>query len=224
MSRVLPRGRNAAPRQIVWESQRERLLGAMADVVAEQGYANVAVADVIERAGVSRKTFYEQFENKLECFLTAYDAGVDLMMGTIDEAIAATREDPFAGARAGTRAYLELLAGNPEFARTFLVEVLAAGPEALERRTAIHDRFAGQLESIHAAARARRPEIPEQARHVFRACVGAVNELVSDALINRGAGSVLELEDQLVEVQFSLLVGRELAGRIAAERAAGVPG
>jgi AcrR family transcriptional regulator len=97
-SQVLPRGRNAAPRQIVWESQRERLLGAMADAVAEKGYANVAVADVIERAGVSRKTFYEQFENKQECFLTAYDAGVDLMMETIDEAIAATGEDPFAGA------------------------------------------------------------------------------------------------------------------------------
>src|SRR5215211_3537803 len=74
----LPRGRHAAPPEVVWESQRGRMLAAMATAVGEKGYAEVAVADVIARAGVSRKTFYEQFDNKLGCFLAAYDAGVEL--------------------------------------------------------------------------------------------------------------------------------------------------
>ena len=74
----LPRGRHAAPREVVWESQRGRLLAAMAEVVASKGYGAVAVRDVIARAGVSRKTFYEHFDNKEECFLAAYDAGVEV--------------------------------------------------------------------------------------------------------------------------------------------------
>jgi AcrR family transcriptional regulator len=215
-SHVLPRGRNAAPRQVVWESQRERLLEAMADAVAEKGFATVAVADVIERAGVSRKTFYEQFENKTECFLAAYDAGVDLMLETIEDANAAAALDPIAAARLGTRAYLELLAGNPGFARTFLIEVLAAGPEALQRRTVIHERFAALLADIHRGIRGRIPAIPEPPPHVFRACVGAINELVTDTLLRRGPEHVLELEEQLLDVQLALLVGGELSEQVRA--------
>jgi AcrR family transcriptional regulator len=209
-SQVLPRGRNAAPREVVWESQRERLLEAMADAVAEKGFARVAVADVIERAGVSRKTFYEQFENKTECFMAAYDVGVDLMLDTIEQAIASAAPDPIEASRAGTRAYLELLAGNPEFARTFLIEVQAAGPEALERRTEIHERFARLLADVHRGIRERVPAIPEPPPHVFRACVGAINELVTDTLLRRGPEHLLELEQPLLDVQLALLVGGEL--------------
>src|SRR3954454_10930364 len=84
--RVLPRGRHAAPRAVVAESQRERMLVAMADATASKGYGNVAVADVIERAGVSRRSFYEHFANKEECFLAAYDAGVAGLLDAIAEA------------------------------------------------------------------------------------------------------------------------------------------
>src|SRR4051794_24535271 len=99
-TRPLPRGRHAAPREVVWESQRGRMLAAMATAVGEKGYAEVAVADVIARAGVSRKTFYEHFENKQQCFLAAYDAGVEMMLGAIDEAIADAGSDPTAIATA----------------------------------------------------------------------------------------------------------------------------
>ena len=84
---VLPRGRHAAPRPVVREAQRARMLAAMVQVVAEKGYGRVAVADVIERAGVSRKTFYEQFSNKDDCFVAAYDATVYELLATIDEAL-----------------------------------------------------------------------------------------------------------------------------------------
>src|SRR3954452_1733649 len=182
--RVLPRGRHAAPREVVAESQRERLLVAMADAVAAKGYANVAVADVIERAGVSRRSFYEHFANKEEAFLAAYDAGVTGLLNAIGEAeeAAAAAADPEGGllapARAGTEVYLQVLADNPAFARTFLIEVLGAGPAALQRRDAVHERFARRLAEGFAAIAQDAGGGAAPAPYVFRAAVGAIHELV----------------------------------------------
>ncbi|MEA2385578.1 MAG: hypothetical protein QOH72_5549 [Solirubrobacteraceae bacterium] len=204
---ALPRGRHAAPREVVRESQRGRMLAAMARSVGEKGYGAVAVADVIAGAGVSRKTFYEHFDNKEECFLAAYDAGVELMLDAIDEAIgAAAASGPAAIARAGTARYLEVLAASPAFARTFLIEVLAAGPHALERRARVHARFADQLATIHRAARGRTAASGDPPPHVFRACVGAIHELVTDHVLRHGAETLPDLLDALVEVEQALLI------------------
>ena len=184
---VLPRGRHAAPRQVVREAQRARMLAAIVQAVAEKGYARVVVADVIERAGVSRKTFYEQFSNKDECFLAAYDASVDELLAAIDEALDALAPDWLAAHRAAVSVYLEALAASPGFARAFLIEVLGAGPDALSRRAAVQDRFAAQLRDVHRRARADIPAIPEVPPHTFRAAVGAVNELVTGHVLEHGA-------------------------------------
>jgi AcrR family transcriptional regulator len=203
-ARPLPRGRHAAPREVVWRSQRGRMLSAMATAVAEKGYGGVAVADVIARAGVSRKTFYEHFDNKEQCFFAAYDAGVDAMLDAIDEAIRdAAAGGPLAVARAGTARYLETLAANPAFARTFLVEILAAGPEALAHRARVHARFADQLATIHRAAGGRADAPPV----VFRACVGAIHEVVTDHVIRSGAQTLPALLDALVAIETALLLG-----------------
>jgi len=206
-TRVLPRGRHAASREVVWESQRERLLVAMADAVAEKGYARVSVADVIGRAGVSRKTFYEQFANKEECFLAAYEAGVELLMEGIDEAVQAAAPDWIGAAQAGTTAYLEMLEANPSLARTFLVEVLAAGPQALARRAEVHERFANQLRDAHEVARRDLPTLPELPPYVFRACVGAINELVTERLTATGPEGMTELDGAVLDIQVKLLLG-----------------
>src|SRR6476469_4725276 len=105
-------------------SQRGRMLDAMAAAVAEKGYAATTVADVIARARVSRKTFYEQFRDKEECFLAAYDTGVELLLDTL-RGVDVSALDVLEGARARTRAYLQTLAAEPAFARTFLIEVAA---------------------------------------------------------------------------------------------------
>jgi AcrR family transcriptional regulator len=212
---VLPRGRHAAPRPVVREVQRARMLEAMVQAVAEKGFARVAVADVIDRAGVSRKTFYEQFANKEECFLAAYDAGVDRLLATIDEALGALAPDWLAGTRNAVEVYLQAMAASPAFARAFLIEVLGAGPQALARRDVVQERFAAQLAAIHRRARADIPEIPALPPHTFRAAVGAVNELVSAHVLEHGAGTLPELADAILDVHLALLVGRELATRIA---------
>jgi AcrR family transcriptional regulator len=212
--RVLPRGRHAAPREVVAESQRERLLVAMADATAEKGYANVAVADVIERAGVSRRSFYEHFSNKEEAFLAAYDAGVAGMLDVIAEAEESARAAAgpeggglLAGARAGTEVYLQLLADNPAFARTFLIEVLGAGPAALARRDAVHERFAARLADSFTAIAEAAGGLPVPAPFVFRAAVGAIHELVIDRLLKEGAEALPELLGPILEIELRLLAG-----------------
>ena len=211
---VLPRGRHAAPRDVVRQTQRARMLDAMVQSVAEKGYARVAVADVVERAGVSRKTFYEQFANKEECFVAAYDDGVDRLLAAIDAALATLAPDWLAAARRAVEVYLDAMAASPAFARAFLIEALGAGPVALARRRAVQDRFAAQLEAVHRRARADIPEIPEVPPHTFRAVVGAVNELVTAHVLERGADTLPELTDAILDVHLALLVGRELAQRI----------
>jgi len=216
---VLPRGRHAAPRPVVRAAQRARMLEAMVQAMAEKGFARVAVADVIERAGVSRKTFYEQFANKEECFLAAYDAGVDHLLAAIDDAVAGPAPDWLAAARRAVEVYLETMAASPGFARALLIEVLGAGPQALARRDVVQERFAAQLAAIHQRARADIPEIPELAPYTFRAAVGAVNELVTAHVLEHDPETLPELTDAIVDVHLALLVGRELAQRIAGRAA-----
>jgi AcrR family transcriptional regulator len=209
--RVLPRGRHAAPREVVAESQRERLLVAMADATAAKGYAHVAVADVIERAGVSRRSFYEHFANKEECFLAAYDAGVAGLLAAIEEAEAEGAGGLLAGARAGTAVYLQLLADNPAFARTFLVEVLGAGPEALARRDAVHERFAERLAQSYRAIAQASGGLAEPPPYVFRAAVGAIHELVTDRLLKEGAAALPDLLGPILDIELRLLRGAPAA-------------
>jgi AcrR family transcriptional regulator len=124
-------------------SQRERLLRAMAETMAKQGYVHTSVADVLRAAGVSRETFYEQFTSKEDCFMAAYDAAAGLLLAEIP------RSGPGAGRleafERGVGAYLDALAAEPEFARLFLVEVYAAGPEAIARRVKTQERFVDAL-------------------------------------------------------------------------------
>lgn len=202
----LPRGPHRLAREEVITSQRGRLLEAMAETVAAKGYLPTTVADVIGRAGVSRKTFYEQFRDKEDCFLAAYDAGVELLLGAL-RTRSAERQNLLERARSRTRAYLETLASEPAFARTFLIEVGAAGPAALARREAVHDRFAALLREQLDTAREQFPEIPEPPEEVYLAAVGATDLIVS-RLVARGRTAELpQLEDAVLHIQLSLLVG-----------------
>ena len=198
--RVLPRGPHRLAREVVEASQRGRLLDAMAHAVAEKGYGAVSVADVIGRAGVSRKTFYVHFRDKLACFLAAYDVGVEVLLATVRDA-GAGEADPVAVARARTRAYLETLVAEPAFARTFLIEVAAAGPEALERRRRVHRQFADSARELVEST----PGAPALPHELYLASVGAANEVVSAWVVEGRTAELPQLEEILVHIQFSLL-------------------
>lgn len=145
----LPSGRHGLQRSFVAQNQRERILSAVAMAAAEFGYGGMTVEAIIERAGVSRRTFYDHFKNKEEAFLAAYEAAVHQQASHVQ--LAYLNETTMRGRlRAGLDAYMEFMANEPEFARMCMIEVLAAGPRAIARRNAAMRMFAEIIEgNIH---------------------------------------------------------------------------
>jgi AcrR family transcriptional regulator len=155
------------------------MLDAVVVVVAEKGFADMTVADVVARAGVSRRTFYEQFEDKLACFLAAYEARADALLREVENAVAAA--EPRDRLHAGLETYLERLAAEPTFARVLTIDILGAGPRALEVRERVRRRFAETYRGISADD------------DVLRAVVGGIAELVQARLLTGDAASLPEL-------------------------------
>jgi AcrR family transcriptional regulator len=145
----LPKGRHGLSRQFIASNQRERLLDAIANVVAEKGYAATRVADITEYAGVSRKTFYELFDDKEDCFLAAYDAITALLMDSMARGLAAVADRSWeeqVSALLGE--FLRFLAAEPAFARMCIVEVLGSGAAGLARRDAAIEAFFPVVDQI----------------------------------------------------------------------------
>ncbi len=177
--RSLPRGRHRLSRETVEQSQRDRILDAICELVAEHGYAGTTVGGIAATAGVSRTTFYELFESKEECFQAAYDR----VAGHIVEAIANSAggiEDKREQLAVGIDAYLRYFAENTAAAATFIVEVHTAGPEALEQRSQVLRRFCEVIDQ-HA---------PEAEPAASMATVVAIDAMAHD-LIRRGKASEL---------------------------------
>jgi AcrR family transcriptional regulator len=133
-------------REHVTEIQRARMLAAMAQVASERGAANATVAHVVERAGVSRRTFYELFCDREDCFLAAFEEAAARASNSVLRAY-----DPHAKwperIRAGLIAFLSFLEREPFMGRLLIAESLAAGPQVLRRRQEILSQVSAALES-----------------------------------------------------------------------------
>lgn len=140
----LPSGSHGLPADLVIRNQRERLIGAAAEVCAERGYAGASVADLASRAGVSTATFYKLFAGKLECVLEAHRELSARLLEEVDRACVEA-EGYEAKLRIGVRTVLALFAVDPPTARLLTVEVLALGPEGSERNAEALGAFAERL-------------------------------------------------------------------------------
>jgi len=152
--RALPRGPHRLPREQVVASQRNRLLAATTAIVAEHGYSAATIAEISSRAGVSPKTFYEHFADKLDCFLTGYEVLVTTLVARMGASVTPDSSWPQFIA-SSLDAYLATLEDEPTAARAFVVEIEAAGPRARARRRAAYQQFADLLKGRHQAMRAR---------------------------------------------------------------------
>ena len=145
--------------------------------VERKGYGPTTIADIVKSAHVSKRTFYEQFATKEECFLAAYRELSDQTMQTVASVI-----DPAQSwerqIETAMRAYLSVLDARPILARTFLLEILAAGSGALELRRQVLHEFAELTRGFADVARRRRPELRRLTATMAMAFVGGINELV----------------------------------------------
>ena len=194
----LPRGRHGLPRQFVVRSQRERMLEATARAVSELGYTGLTVAAILERAGVSRKTFYEHFSDKEECFLAAYDVVSEGLVRSVSEAFNG-RDAWRDRVHDGLAEFLRVLGAEPDFARMCIVEVLAAGPAALQRRDGVMRTFTVFFD----AGRAEAPPAWELPKLISEAVVGAIYELIYARILRNRTE---ELPDLLPDLMYIALV------------------
>src|SRR5271154_1856974 len=152
----LPRGPHRLSREQVEKHQCERIIEAMIAVAGTKGYRATTIGDITRRARVSRDTFYEQFANKEQCLLAAYDATTRELL---DEMVAAGTSQPsyVEGIRDGVRAYLRFWSERPDAARVWSLEILAAGEEALIRRERTLESFTRLFQAIAERAAAEQP-------------------------------------------------------------------
>lgn len=172
----------------VSELQRNRLLDAAFALVLEQGYAEMAVRKVTERAGVSTRTFYELFSDREDCFLAAFDHAVEQLTVVARPAYDAEREWT-ARIRAGLAALLVTLDVEPALRKLVFVEALVAGPRVLERRAQVLAALAGLVDEGRASAKAPVGLPPLAAEGV----VGAVFGVIHARLSQPRPASLLEL-------------------------------
>ncbi|HEV7192524.1 MAG TPA: TetR/AcrR family transcriptional regulator [Jatrophihabitantaceae bacterium] len=185
------RGAGGLTPQQVTEHQRGRILLAMAEAVAAKGYPAVSVGDVIAAAGVSRATFYEQFADKQECFLAAFDAASErVMFAARPAASGAADKGGFDGLIA---AYLDALVDAPGFARVFLVDISALGPEGIARRAAGQQRFARSVANLFGARTAAD-------RFAAEALVAAIAGMVTTRVAAGDLDGVKALRGPIVEL------------------------
>lgn len=187
----LPRGRHQLPREEVEHAQRVRIVIGMAEAMNEKGYVGTPVADVIKRAGVSRETFYQLFSSKLDCFLAAFD----LVADGLEAQLTASLEGPGTPLERfdrGLATYLETLASAPAYARLFLVEVHAAGPEAMAQRTALQHRLADALADLFDAQ-------SDADRFACQMIVAAVSAMVTGPLVAGDVDALRRLHAPLLD-------------------------
>ena len=197
---------------VATDTQRARMLEATARAVASKGYAKTTVADVVALAGVSRTTFYGHFADKEECFLETYSAGSRaLVAGVAAEVRASGASDWHDRVRTGLTRYTEMLAADPDFAHALLVDVLGAGPRAIELRRRAFRQFVDLYRPSPTGTRPADVAMRAVPETLLHALVGGISELVQEHILTRGAETLPELAPTLVELAFSIV---ELGARL----------
>ena len=210
----LPGGHHGLSRTQIVDSQRERLLAAIAHEVAEHGYPGVTMRRLTSLAGVSTRDFYEHFDDKEECFLAAFDAVRDYLEGRIATAAAAASDWPHE-LIAALRAALDFFASEPDLARLALVEPVGATP-----RIAIRFREA-VLACVPALARGRHEtsEGPTLSPNTEDSVLGGIIALASRSILAGETEGLPKLLPDLTEFALSPYLGPERAAGLAAETA-----
>jgi AcrR family transcriptional regulator len=133
--------RPALPREFIALHKQRRIMDALAELTAEQGYEATKISDIVRRAGVARKTLYDNFEGKEEVFLAAFDGARDEVLRRVEEGGADADGDWQERIEGGLAAFLGFVAEQPTVARMCMIEALSATPETTKRYEDALDSF-----------------------------------------------------------------------------------
>lgn len=210
----IPRGRHAPPLEVRQDRQRQRLFQAAATVFARQGYAEATAESIAREAGMSKATFYEHFDNKEDCICALFDVATVVLITQMREATQAESDKrPAARYHASTVKLLEVISAFPDASQTLLVEIIGAGPRAIERRDRMLAEFAAYIDEANEvdAAAGLVPRLASP--HDAFAIVGAVIELASRQIRTGVPEEMSDLEPVVERLIEGVLAAAE-SGRI----------
>jgi AcrR family transcriptional regulator len=169
---------------------RTRLLEAIAEAVAAKGYADTTIADIVAAAGVSRRTFYEHFATKAECFIALYEAASRNTLAVLRQAIDPAHPWQTQLDRALV-AYLGAMAQNPALLRSLTIEILGLGPAGQAARRRVNQEICRyMLHVVNGADAGRKTPLTQE---MAVAAIGGINELVLQAIEQGRAGQLEQL-------------------------------
>jgi AcrR family transcriptional regulator len=208
----LPPGRHLVPRDFVSQNQRERMLLATVELVAERGYQKTTIELIAKTAKVALVTFYEQFANKEEAFLAAFDESIDAAREIFRELL--EEEQPWPDQIAsGLELVLEMVLKEEARAKLCIVEAQAAGAAPLAR-------YQAMLESLAPKLREGRELNPRAARlpdGLEVAIAGGLAWLIHQRLVSGRVGEVKSLLPEMLQVTLTPYLGEVEAARAAEE-------
>jgi len=188
------------PREFVAIHKRRRIMAAIAELTAEQGYEATKIGDIVSRAGVARKTLYDNFEGKEEVFLAAFDAAVDEAMRRIEEDCAEVEGGWEERVRAGLASFLRYIAEEPALARMCMIEALSATQAATQRYEDALQRFVELTKRVV-------PQVDELPGTVEETLVGGVAWIVYQQIRRGEAEKAEDLLPELSEFMLAPFLG-----------------
>ena len=183
------------------DGHRLRLLDGFSAAVSAHGYPLLTIAQIVKHARVSKRTFYEHFADKEECFLALYAEATELLRKGVEHALTAPAPSWQKQLEAGLDAYLSVLEKNPALTRACLLEIHAAGPRALELRLTGHAKFATLLAEFVERTRKKHPDLRPLTASMATAIVGGIDELIVvnvEAGLTRRLGEIRETAAELL--------------------------
>jgi len=214
--RRLPSGRHDLAREEVVKSQRERIVDATAEIVAEKGFAGLTIPEIASRANVSHETFYEMYPTKHDAFLGAQKVGLHQALRTTAEEYEATGSDWPERVAAGLRALMDFVCSEPAHAHLTLVDTFGASPGAIEIRENALASFTEYLRPgfDHGGAPGDVPAVAAEA------VAGGVWQVLHHYIEHRRLHELRDAAPQLVYLTLNPFTGPELAAETARRPAA----
>jgi AcrR family transcriptional regulator len=196
--------RPALPREFIALHKQRRIMDALAELTSEQGYEATKISDIVKRAGVARKTLYDNFEGKEEVFLAAFDAARDELMRRVEEGGADAEGDWQEQIEGGLAAFLGFVAEQPTVARMCMIEALSATPTTTKR-------YEDALEAFVELARRTLPEDERLPDTIAETLVGGVAWIAYQQLRRGEAERAEDLLPELTEFMMAPYLGAGMA-------------
>src|ERR687893_2633644 len=207
-----PGGPPPPPLEVRQDRQRRLLYAAAAAIFADVGFADATAEAIAREAGMSKATFYEHFDNKEDCIIALHDDATAAVL----EAMRRTGEDVGPGDAAGRvraviHTFLEVLAAFPDEAQTLLVEIIGAGPRAIERRDRVLAEYAAYVADVNREDASRYGVVRLASPHDAFAIVGAVIELASRQIRTGEPDDIRDLEPVVERLVLGLMHAADAA-------------